>query len=148
MKQGKTIIDLPFTTELGKNWELWQAFRELYSNTIDEKGEVHLDTPAKAIKAKTFFSISGSAFIDEYYKIDEIFLPEGERNNTSGTVQVIKRKSNSMYYRGMRARDLELPSMFTWNILSEIEQSLRFIHHSNALILSAILDHSSPHFNS
>ena len=32
--------DLPFTTELGKTWELWQAYRELYSNCLDEGGEL------------------------------------------------------------------------------------------------------------
>ena len=30
--------DLPFTTELGKNWKLWMALRELHSNTLDENG--------------------------------------------------------------------------------------------------------------
>ncbi|WP_217468779.1 hypothetical protein, partial [Staphylococcus aureus] len=31
---------LGFTTEVGKTWEVWQAFRELYCNTMDERGEV------------------------------------------------------------------------------------------------------------
>lgn len=32
-------LALPFTTELGKNWELWQVVRELECNTRDENGE-------------------------------------------------------------------------------------------------------------
>lgn len=32
-----------FTTDLGKNWELWQAFRELYSNCIDEFGKTEAE---------------------------------------------------------------------------------------------------------
>ena len=32
--------ELGFTTELGKNWEMWMAYRELYSNTKDERGKV------------------------------------------------------------------------------------------------------------
>ena len=35
-----TYEKLPFTTELGKNWHLWQAYRELVSNTFDENGYV------------------------------------------------------------------------------------------------------------
>ena len=31
---------LGFTTELGKNWELWMAYRELHCNTLDEGGTI------------------------------------------------------------------------------------------------------------
>jgi len=30
--------ELPYTTELGKEWDVWMAYRELISNTIDEGG--------------------------------------------------------------------------------------------------------------
>lgn len=33
-------MPLPFTLSLGKNWELWQAYRELYCNAKDEGGGV------------------------------------------------------------------------------------------------------------
>ena len=36
--------ELPFTTELGKNWYLWQAYREFKSNCDDEGGKIWLDT--------------------------------------------------------------------------------------------------------
>lgn len=31
---------LGFTTALGRNWQVWQAFRELYSNATDENGKI------------------------------------------------------------------------------------------------------------
>ena len=31
-------MPLPYTTDYGKNWKPWMAFRELYSNTLDEGG--------------------------------------------------------------------------------------------------------------
>ncbi|HEY5446121.1 MAG TPA: hypothetical protein VIJ87_16960, partial [Pyrinomonadaceae bacterium] len=34
--------ELPFTTHLGANWKLWQAYRELYTNALDEGGGVAL----------------------------------------------------------------------------------------------------------
>ena len=33
-----------FTTELGKNWELWMAYRELYCNTKDEPAATIFET--------------------------------------------------------------------------------------------------------
>ena len=41
VRNDTTEIELPFTTELGKNWQLWQAYRELYCNCMDEKGKVY-----------------------------------------------------------------------------------------------------------
>lgn len=36
-------IPLPFTTQLGQNWSLWQAIRELHANTKDEKGWISFE---------------------------------------------------------------------------------------------------------
>ncbi len=33
-------FDLPLTLEYGKNWEPWMAYRELYTNTLDEGGSI------------------------------------------------------------------------------------------------------------
>ena len=35
-----TTYELPYTTAYGKAWEVWQAFRELESNTRDEGGTI------------------------------------------------------------------------------------------------------------
>lgn len=32
-------VELGFTTQLGRNWHMWQAFREFYCNTTDEGGK-------------------------------------------------------------------------------------------------------------
>lgn len=39
---GVVERELPFTTHLGANWKLWQAYRELYTNALDEGGGVKL----------------------------------------------------------------------------------------------------------
>jgi hypothetical protein len=33
-----------FSIKLGQDWELWMAIRELYSNMLDEKGTMYIDT--------------------------------------------------------------------------------------------------------
>ena len=35
-----------FTTDLGKNWELWQAFRELYFDCTNEFGKAEAELVA------------------------------------------------------------------------------------------------------
>lgn len=122
-------INLPFTTELGKNWELWQAFRELESNTRDEHGETfiddtgQLDNPEHPIgdRGLTYIVVESEDFVQEYLSRDGTFLPDGlTERNSSERVQCFLQKSNYIYYRGIRIMDLKEPSENTYNILSQI----------------------------
>ncbi len=53
--------ELGFTSQIGKNWELWMAYRELYCNTLDEGGDVYIGeaTPKEDV---THISVVGEAF--------------------------------------------------------------------------------------
>ncbi len=121
-------LALPFTTELGKNWELWQAFRELESNTRDEKGITYIKTPKdtydwvnKVPGPYTYIVVESEAFVQEYFDRDKTFLPEGlTESNSSERVQCFPRKSKSIFYRSIRILDLEEPSENTYNILVPI----------------------------
>jgi len=116
--------ELPYTTELGKNWEMWEGFRELYTNTLDEGGEAYItgtphDVPSDDF---TFIKVTGEAFVKEYYDRDKNFLPDGLRQRTdSERIQVFERPSNHVYYRGMRVHDLKHPSTLTYNLLCDIK---------------------------
>lgn len=121
---------LPFTTELGKNWKLWQAFRELYANTLDEDGKAwvpHSDSEHEDFLPPTgratLIVVTGTAFVEEYQNRETTFLPEGLRTrNSTDAVQVIKdRSSTAVFYRGLRVYDLKHPSKHTYNILQELE---------------------------
>ena len=113
---------LPFTTELGKNWELWQAFRELETNTRDENGITALVQPDDLVpeSERTTILVNGSRFVDEYHEMDRHFLPEGKTIREDEAVQVIDRPSRHIYYRGVRIMDLKEEAEFTYNILSTI----------------------------
>jgi hypothetical protein len=127
------IKKLPFTTELGKTWELWQAFRELYSNTLDEKGEAYVteDSDLKAAfnylhdtKGHTCICVESEAFVQEFFGKDKTFLPDGLiLREGSEAVQIFDRPSRHIYYRGIRVLDLKEKeySELTYNILSPIE---------------------------
>lgn len=58
-------MPLPFTLALGSHWELWQAYRELYCNALDEGGGVcdkHAD--AHPIEGHTLVIVKGDAFAE------------------------------------------------------------------------------------
>ena len=119
---------LPFTTELGKTWELWQAFRELYSNTLDEDGVTDLE-PNFDIAAflserddnSTVIVVGGEAFVQEFLDKDKTFLLAGSRNRTGASVEHFFEPCKHVYYRGMRVMDLDKPSILTYNILAPID---------------------------
>jgi len=50
---------LAFTTELGKNWQLWQAFRELYCNCTDEGGTIYQSDTFDASESDTVIVAKG-----------------------------------------------------------------------------------------
>lgn len=121
---------LPFTTELAKNWELWQAFRELESNTRDEGGETSIHfllnfKPIVPSTGHTLFIVGPShSFAEIYGNRDKYFLPEASREYElykSHSIEIFRRPSDAIYYRGIRIFELKKPSIFTYNILRPIE---------------------------
>lgn len=137
MKRRGTLLGrwqyskLPFTTELGKNWEAWQAFRELHSNTLDEGGETFLKASvARGASGhahghgpdETLIVVRGDVYTDCYLDRDRTFLPAGLRERSEDTdVQVFAKPSKSIYFRGMRVMDLKEEAQFTYNILRKLE---------------------------
>lgn len=105
---------LPFTTDLGKNWDMWQAYRELHSNTLDEGGTIGLE-PAPG---DTIFRVDGKAFEDVYHQRDTIFLKPSLLETSTG-VEIHSGPSPYIYYRGVRVLELPKFSAYTYNITSE-----------------------------
>jgi len=68
--------ELPFTTEYGRNWQLWQVFRELEANTRDEggsSGPVDHET-VFGVKGKTAIFIESEDFVKIWEARGEVFL--------------------------------------------------------------------------
>jgi len=126
---------LPFTTQLGRNWELWQVLRELHSNTLDENGESYVaqhdvqedwwtDGPEDGV---TKIVVTSDEFLAEFHKIDQIFLPGSRSSNSSWDgkqqAEIFSHPSEHVYYRGLRVFDMPkgMKSNFTYNILAPLE---------------------------
>lgn len=121
-----SYMDLPFTTELGKHWELWQAFREFETNTMDENGSTAVEYWAADSKHvhenRTCIVVYGARFLDEFYDRSKNFLEGGLSERTSDeSIQVLNKPSKHVYYRGVRVWDLKEESIYTYNFLRSID---------------------------
>ena len=86
--------ELAYTTEVGKNWELWQVYRELYSNCLDEGGFVSTTPPVDY--SGTVFEITGKDFASIHenryqYVLDDSISPKESsaswaRYDTGGSI--------------------------------------------------------------
>jgi hypothetical protein len=137
--------DLPFTTDLGRNWEMWQAFREIYCNCLDENGStsMHDHITDYSSANKTFVMVTGQAFYDEYRRKDEIVLRlNRELAVAKGEVDIYERRSSHVYYRGIRAMPLKQGSRFTFNIIDQMEltedRTIKYPYLVDKLLVTAI----------
>lgn len=114
---------LGFTTELGKTWEMWAAFRELYCNCVDESGEVYEVDDALTIGVRqdeTVITVEGEAFRDVWARRSEIILDKTPMIRHEG-VHICPGASEYLFYRGVRVAKLDHPSMFTYDIQRKID---------------------------
>ena len=108
---------LPFTTELGKGWDLWQAYRELHSNTLDESGQIS----DKPLDGDTIIRVEGSAFQREYNNRDQIFVTERKPICAIEGLEVYEGVTPYIYYRGVRVGAITEKFQFTYNITRKME---------------------------
>lgn len=107
---------LAFTTELGCEWEVWQAYRELHSNTFDESGTIS----DKALKGDTVIIVEGNAMHREYNNRDQIFVNERKPIASIEGLEVYEGSTPYIYYRGVRVGAITEKFHFTYNINREM----------------------------
>ena len=107
---------LGFTTDLGKEWQVWQAYRELHSNCLDEAGTVSM----KPMSADTVLSVKGPEFEECYHERWKIFL-HGEPMIVREGIEIYDGPSAYIYYRGVRVHNLPKMSAFTYNITAPMK---------------------------
>lgn len=110
---------LGFTTHLGAKWQQWQIFRELYSNTLDEFGDLEYNyrSPKEGF---TTIIVEGEAFFAAAKEKDKIFL-ETAPLYTDGCVEIHEKQNFDVYYRGVKAYTLDKPTKHTFNIIEALE---------------------------
>lgn len=142
---------LGFTTELGKNWEIWQAFRELFCNCLDENGICKQGHHPETLNDdETIIVCEGKQIETEFNRKHEIIITERQCDpiHKSGFSEIYYGESEWLYYRNIRCAKLPKPSLFTYNIINEqnLTEDRTFSNQSCALysaarsILSAPID--------
>ena len=120
-------IELPFTTEYGKNWEPWMVFRELESNTRDENGttwvsHTELDTsyPDGGIAGETVIMVDHPGVIEAFRKGGEVFMDEEQHPVLAedAAVKVRAGGGQQLFYRGIRAKDTTKPTLFSYDFVN------------------------------
>lgn len=122
-----TYHTMPFTTALGKEWKIWQALRELESNCLDEGGRSFYYAELKdltdeefkdVMASKTVITVVHEEFASTYVdNMDTIFpkFHEKELLLETDNVNIYRGESKYLYYRGVRAFELDDESLFTYN---------------------------------
>lgn len=88
---------LGFTTELGKNWELWMAYRELYCNASDERGGVY----DHEIDDKLFDTVIKVTGLDEVHQNNDEFILQSTPMAKTGNLEIHRLRTNGIFYKGI-----------------------------------------------
>lgn len=108
-------LQLGFTTELGKQWEVWMAYRELACNCIDEKGTIEEVSGGITVDGLgTTVAVTGDAFAEVYHSRTR-FILEDEPAYVLGTVEIRERAGSEFYYRGVRVHRWAQHGLFTYS---------------------------------
>lgn len=116
-------VPLGFTDQLGKTWEVWMAYRELYCNTKDENGSVGIvDVVPEPTDGITRFIVEGDEFLIQH-RNREIFLLEGEPFLKLEGCDVHKGEACGTFYRGILVHRFPKgkSSIFTYNFTRDID---------------------------
>jgi hypothetical protein len=115
--------ELGFTTQVGKTWELWMAYRELYCNCKDEGGSVFIaDQPPKPVSGKTRIIVGGDDFLAEHDR-RSTFILLGEPMLKLDNCEVYVGESRGVFYRGILVHRLPKAevSRFTYNVTRAVD---------------------------
>lgn len=124
---------LPFTTHYGSNWEMWMAFRELHSNTLDEGGFTErfpngVPEEHQQVGYGCAILIEGEAYEQEFFRKGQTFLDAGPKTRlVIGGVKIYDLPhpdyaNEFKYYRGLRAGQMHdnTVSLFIYDCVDEV----------------------------
>lgn len=114
-------MPIGFTTEVGKQWELWMAYRELACNCKDEGGDARFEPyMVDPAVGRTLIVVQGDEF-EGVFATSHRFILEDEPLFVSGTLEVRNRPGDAFFYRGVRVAHTRRPALFTYSEQSKIE---------------------------
>lgn len=147
-------VELGFTTDLGKMWKMWMAYRELYCNCCDEDGFV-FDTRANVIEEDdeivkempgpeegyTLIEIEGGAFAREHASRGDNFILT-KAIHSDDAVEVHEGERPYIFYRGVRVFESK-KSLYGYNVLGSMDltedRTLKYPFQATGAIAKTIM---------
>jgi hypothetical protein len=114
---------LGFTTELGKRWEPWMVYRELWCNAHDEPASkvFRTDVAPAAVVGKTRVIVDGPKIQEAHFnRNDFILAPDRNLLHKTKSVEIYEGAGTRIFYRGIAVQTPDKPSIFTYNITSHL----------------------------
>lgn len=142
--------DLPYAMEHGRNWEPWMVFRELESNTRDEKGVTYITPrdPGPTVLETTRIVVRHPDIVKAFEDRDSIFLP-GHLPTASSGVDIQDKGSEYLYRRGVRAYKPHKSCLMTYNFLDNLvlteDRTIRDESYARVLLGQAVQRHDSEY---
>lgn len=123
MNGAQDRLELGFTTELGKNWQPWMIYRELWCNAHDEEmPNVFLsESKPKPLAGKTRVIVDELSLLSAHESRENFILTKGHPPLfVSNSVEIYSGISDKIFYRGIAVQELAKPSLYTYNILGNL----------------------------
>ena len=108
------------TSEMGKDWQLWQALRELYCNAIDEGDNIMcLVDQVEPAEDETHFYISITKEIEDFVESFDSYFSETKKvlfESEKGRILEKTGSKANVYRKGVRCFNSEKLSVFDYDI--------------------------------
>jgi len=134
--------ELGFTTLLGQNWTLWQAFREFYCNALDEGGAlVEGVQPPK--EGSTTIVVYGCSELDDLYRQRSTIYLESTPIAKDDRCEIHREPSDWYFYQGVRLDQVNDYCNYTYNFTKTLDltedRSVKYSHVPLGYIADLIL---------
>jgi hypothetical protein len=146
---GRKSKDIGLTTQAGRDWTMLQAYRELYSNCVDEGGEIQVRERAPR-DVEICVMVTGAEFEHTHaFEADKIILnTKGKRLLFSNNyLEIYEGGSTQFWYKGIAVFSLNAPSHFTYNFTEHMDltedRTLRDPWYARSIVRDAILESNS-----
>lgn len=122
MRSKVDQLQLGFTTELGKRWEPWMVYRELWCNAHDEPSPnvyVAAKAPA-AVAGKTRVIVSGQKIEQAHDTRSDFILEKRTPLHKLDGLEIYEGEGKRIFYRGIAVQTPDKPSLYTYNITDHL----------------------------
>jgi len=139
------VEELGFTSQVGKDWKLWMAYRELYCNVMDEQGKVFsTSTMPEPSLGKTKVVVEGNEF-SKVHASRSAFILATTPIESFPTIDVHAGPSDCVFYQGIKVGKLAYNenSLFTYNLKQKLDltedRTLLYTFQARNLVERAVL---------